>query len=99
MDVLKVPHHGSDRNVNREFFERVRAKTYVISADGKHGNPDGPTLQWIYKAARSQQRQFELVLTNLPADAQEFTQAHPPGPEYQLRVRKPAEDFIDVPIP
>lgn len=98
IDVLKVPHHGSDRNVNRNFFERVRATTYVISADGKHGNPDGPTLEWIYKAARKQGRTFELVLTNLPPDAQEFVAAHPPGNEYTLRVRNATEDFIDVPI-
>lgn len=98
VDVLKVPHHGSDRNVNRAFFERVRAATYVISADGKHGNPDGPTLEWIWKAAKKQGRKFELVLTNLPEDAQEFVQEHPPGNEYTLRVRKDTEDFIDVPI-
>lgn len=96
VDVLKVPHHGSDRNVDRDFFERVRATTYVISADGKDGNPDGPTLDWIYRAARKRGRRFELVLTNLPPDALEFTKVHPPGNEYSLRVRKDTEHFIDV---
>jgi hypothetical protein len=96
VEVLKCPHHGSDRNVDREFFERVRARKYVISADGKHGNPDRATLEWMYKAAASQGRTYELYLTNLPEDAADFTREHKPGPVYQLHVRKDDEDFIDI---
>ena len=33
VDLLKVPHHGSNNNVTREFFERVTADHYVISGD------------------------------------------------------------------
>lgn len=50
VDVLKCPHHGSDRNVDDDYFERILADHYVISADGKHGNPDVPTLEMISKA-------------------------------------------------
>ncbi len=50
VDLLKMPHHGSDRNVTEGFFRRVTADHYVISADGNHGNPDVPTLQMIAKA-------------------------------------------------
>jgi len=46
-DVLKVPHHGSDRNVDTEFFRRVTADHYVISGDGKHSNPELATLEMI----------------------------------------------------
>lgn len=49
-DVLKVPHHGSDRNVTTEFFRTVTADHYVISGDGKHHNPDMPTLAMIQEA-------------------------------------------------
>jgi len=98
VDVLKMPHHGSDRNVNQEFFQRVRAKTYVISADGKHDNPDKATLEWMHKAAKKQGRQYELVMTNRPPEADEFINQNPPGAVYQLRVRKANEDFIDVNI-
>jgi beta-lactamase superfamily II metal-dependent hydrolase len=62
VDVLKVPHHGSDRNVTREFFERVVADTYVLSGDGKHGNPDRDTLQWILDA-RGAATDFRVILT------------------------------------
>ena len=47
VDLLKMPHHGSDRNVTEGFFRRVTADHYVISADGNHGNPDVPTLRMI----------------------------------------------------
>jgi beta-lactamase superfamily II metal-dependent hydrolase len=50
LDVLKVPHHGSDRNVETDFFRRVRAKHYVISGDGTDGNPESSTLQMILDA-------------------------------------------------
>ncbi|MCP3920472.1 MAG: MBL fold metallo-hydrolase [bacterium] len=51
-DILKVPHHGSDRNVTTEFFRTVTADHYVISGDGKHHNPDIPTLWMIQEARR-----------------------------------------------
>jgi len=50
VDVLKVPHHGSDRNVETSFFRDVPAKHYVISGDGGHGNPEMATLQMIVDA-------------------------------------------------
>jgi glyoxylase-like metal-dependent hydrolase (beta-lactamase superfamily II) len=45
VDVLKVPHHGSIRDLEADFFERIPAKDYVISADGKFANPDIETLE------------------------------------------------------
>lgn len=50
LDVLKVPHHGSSRNLERDFFERLPAPHLVISANGKDGNPDIPTLEMISTA-------------------------------------------------
>jgi hypothetical protein len=52
VDVLKVPHHGSVRNVERAYFETIVADHYVISADGKFDNPDIATLEMI-SAART----------------------------------------------
>lgn len=50
VDLLKVPHHGSERNVEQEFFERVTADHYVISADGKYDNPDTDMLKMLTQA-------------------------------------------------
>jgi hypothetical protein len=45
VDILKMPHHGSDRNLTPEFLALFPADHYVISADGKHHNPDERTLR------------------------------------------------------
>lgn len=95
VDVLKVPHHGSARNVTREIFETVTADTYLISADGKHGNPDLETLEWIVGAAREQGRSIEIVVTNATESTRRLVESRPPdeygyqlvevGPEEHIR--------------
>jgi hypothetical protein len=62
LDVLKVPHHGSNRDVEVDFFEQVTADHYVISADGKYGNPDADTLAMIASARGADE--FTIHLTN-----------------------------------
>jgi len=71
VDVLKLAHHGSELDVTREFFERVTADTYVVSANGRYGNPDYSTLTWVVETAKEAGRKIKLVLTNhTPADKQ-----------------------------
>ncbi len=62
LDVLKLPHHGSIRNVKPEFFERLPAAHYVISADGRNGNPESATLDMI--ASTRTDDDFEIHFTN-----------------------------------
>lgn len=62
VDVLKLPHHGSQANSSLELFQSIHADHYVISANGKHGNPDSPTLEWLFEARPS--AAFTLWLTN-----------------------------------
>jgi hypothetical protein len=62
VDLLKLPHHGSDRNVETSFFRTVRADQYVISADGKFGNPENATLAMIADAREGDD--FTIHLTN-----------------------------------
>jgi beta-lactamase superfamily II metal-dependent hydrolase len=62
VNLLKVPHHGSDNNATPEFFEQIIADTYVLSGDGQHGNPERATLQWITDA-RGKNAKYDLVLT------------------------------------
>ena len=47
VDVLKAPHHGSDRNIDPIFFRRITADHYVFSGNGEHGNPERETLQML----------------------------------------------------
>jgi hypothetical protein len=50
VDILKLPHHGSIRNVEENFFEVITADHYVISANGRDGNPETETLELIATA-------------------------------------------------
>ncbi len=88
VDLLKVPHHGSDRNVTLGFFRQVTADRYVISADGKHGNPDLPTLKWIVQSAQSDNRHIEIWVTNRTDSVKALAAAFPPGAQsgYELKV-------------
>ncbi len=62
VDILKLPHHGSIRNMRPEFFASVTADHYVISADGRHGNPETDTLTLI--ADSREDEDFTVHLTN-----------------------------------
>lgn len=97
VDVLKVAHHGSDRNHTASFFKTVTADTYVISADGKHDNPDYSTLKWIVEAAHSAGRQIEIVVTNATPSTKKLKQTHKPGDYgYRLTVKPKADHSIAV---
>jgi hypothetical protein len=97
VDVLKVAHHGSDRNATKRFFRTVTADTYVLSANGKDGNPDLATLIWIVEAAKAQGRSIELVLTNETPSVRKL-RAEYDGDEYGYRttVLPPGADSIVV---
>lgn len=70
VDLLKLPHHGSDHNVAPEFFERIIADHYVASGDGVHGNPEIKTLQMLSDARGN--NHFTLYLTNREARLHSF---------------------------
>ena len=100
VDILKMPHHGSVRNIAPEYFKAVRAKHYVISADGKFDNPDIETLRLISQARPDDQ--FKIHLT-YPTDefavadigkkvAQFFAKEKAAGRKYGTETRK-SQDF------
>jgi hypothetical protein len=79
VDVMKVPHHGSARNASRKFFSQVTADVYVLSANGKDGNPDMPTLAWMVQAIKEQRRTARIVATNPTPTLVQMTQEFPPA--------------------
>ncbi len=97
VDVLKVPHHGSARNVSRKFFSQVTADTYVFSADGTNGNPDLPTLGWLVTALKEQRRSACLVATNPTPTLDELVREFPRALYgYQLEIMAPGDHFLPV---
>jgi hypothetical protein len=99
LDVLKLPHHGSERNVAPDYFETIVAKHYVVSADGKFDNPDVGTLEMI-SAARPDD-DFTIHLTypldrfNVPKIGKQvaafFAAETKAGRRYKVVTRAPDE--------
>ena len=63
VDILKVPHHGSERNVSEQFFNTMTADVYIISANGRD-NPSFLTLKWIIESGKKYHRKVTIVATN-----------------------------------
>jgi hypothetical protein len=104
VNVLKLPHHGSVRNVNREYFERITADHYVASANGRHGNPDLPTLKLI--SSTRTDGDFTIHFTHTPEEFIDqavvkkiqafFTKEKNAGRKYTVRFRDPGEPSIRI---
>ena len=85
VDVLKMPHHGSSRNLTPAFLRTITADTYVISANGRHDNPDLACLIWLVEAARETRRRIRLVFTNKTPSTDQLVQIYPRS-EYGYRM-------------
>jgi hypothetical protein len=80
-DIIKVPHHGSWRDLADAFFEELIADHYIFSANGKYDNPDEPSLESLLKVRKGDS--YAIHMTNrthfdtgkvLPAAA--YVEAH-----------------------
>ncbi len=84
VDILKVPHHGSERNVSEQFFETVTADIYIISANGRDDNPSFSTLKWIIESGKKSNRKITIVATNKTENIEKAEQLYDPK-EFQYR--------------
>ncbi len=95
VDLLKVPHHGSARNVRRDFFEQVTADHYVISADGRFDNPDVEMLKMLTEARGA--AEYTIHLTNRVADVKTFFDKDlPKGRKYTVVYREDDKPSVTV---
>lgn len=87
VDLLKMPHHGSIRNVDETFLRTVTADHYVMSANGKYDNPDLATLELLSEVRGSDE--YAVHLTNPVPHAVEFYEKDmkKPGKNYTLQIR------------
>jgi hypothetical protein len=99
VDLLKLPHHGSSRNVTKSFFKKITADIYVASANGKDDNPDLATLIWIVEAAREAERKIRIVCTNETESTQKLPDEYDPdGYGYKLDIMAPENHEIRIPL-
>jgi hypothetical protein len=95
VDLLKCPHHGSDRNVSTDFFRAITAGHYVFSANGKDGNPDVSTLAMISEARG--QDTFTVHITNKePRLEKFFAKEKENGKKYKVEFRNPSALSVNV---
>jgi beta-lactamase superfamily II metal-dependent hydrolase len=99
VEVLKVPHHGSSRNANREFLTALTADTYVFSANGRYGNPDYQALVDVVEVAQDAGRTVELAMTNETPASKKLLKTHPPARfGYSARILAPTESVLTVDV-
>ena len=104
VDILKLPHHGSVRNVAPKYFDTIRARHYVISADGRNRNPDITTLEQL--SASRPDDGFTIHFTYAFDDftvpeignhVREFFEAEKGrGRKYEVRTRAKGETSITI---
>ena len=106
VDLLKMPHHGSDRNVASEFFRRIRADHYLFSGNGFHGNPELETFRLLFEARQPDGQPFNIHLTygldelssHYPVDELRafLGQAHQDGHAFELVFPDPDAAYVDI---
>jgi Metallo-beta-lactamase superfamily len=91
VDLLKLPHHGSQNNVEPEFFQTVTADHYVVSGDReRHPNPHPEAMTWLRDARGSDE--YTVWLTyNLP----DIVSIFPPG---HCRTHPEGSQSVAVPL-
>jgi hypothetical protein len=97
VDILKLPHHGSERNIDQAFFDAISADHYVISADGRDGNPETTTLNFIVNSRKDDNFTIHLTYSakvgDLGTRLQAFEQAQKDaGRRFKLATR-PDDDL------
>lgn len=98
VDLLKLPHHGSERNVERDFFESVHADHYVVSADGiRHHHPHEDTLRWLVES-RDEDDEYVIHLTNDIAFATDALAALQPERNFEVDVRPPTQPALVIEV-
>ncbi len=93
LDILKMPHHGSSRNMETGFLRDIVADHYVFSANGKYDNPDDDTFAMLFEA-RPDDR-YTLWLTNPVPAALRYLKKHKPA-QVKLHVRSDDEMSVKI---
>jgi beta-lactamase superfamily II metal-dependent hydrolase len=97
VDILKVPHHGSDRNTSPEFFNTVNAKYYIISANGRDDNPSLDTLKWLIESGNIGKTPKKIVFTNnTPNIVKILNEYDQKKYNYECSFLKSSEDFLTL---
>lgn len=99
VNIMKVPHHGSERNASRKFFDSVTADIYVISANGRDDNPSLATLQWIIESKRKKNKIIRIFLTNKTDNTDKILQKYDQDKfSYQFHFLERGSHSLEIPL-
>jgi ribonuclease BN (tRNA processing enzyme) len=99
VDVLKVPHHGSDRNTTQEFFKTMTAEYYVISANGRDDNPSLDTVRWIIESESKDKKVKKILFTNMTPKVKKVLQKYDQDKfNYESIILEKKSDFLTIKI-
>lgn len=90
VDVLKVPHHGSEHNLEVDFFRRVTADHYVFSGDGEHGNPEREAFEMLLEARGDAPYTLHLTSTRSTASGRRTGRSSRQGRRRSARRSRPS---------
>jgi hypothetical protein len=97
VDILKVPHHGSDRNTTQEFFNTIVAEYYIISANGRDDNPSLDTLRRIIQSKNSEKRNKKIILTNMTPNVKNVLLKHDRNKYgYEYIILEKGSDYLTI---
>jgi beta-lactamase superfamily II metal-dependent hydrolase len=86
VDILKVPHHGSENNVvDTDLLDRVTAAHYVFCGDGHHGNPAGEVVEIMAKQRLKAPGKFKFWFSSSAAVTGRNEAAHMRDVEKRVR--------------
>ena len=99
VDVMKVPHHGSERNASAEFFNIVTADTYIISANGRDDNPSLATLKWIIESKRKTNKVIKIFVTNRTDNTDKILQKYNQDKfQYRFTFLSKGSHSLEIPL-
>lgn len=91
VDLLKLPHHGSQNNVEPAFFQTVTADHYIVSGDReRHPNPHPEAMMWL-RDARGNDDYTVWLTYDLP----DIISIFPPG---RCRTHREGLQYVAVPL-
>ncbi len=101
VDILKLPHHGSNRNVDETFFATIHARHYVVSGDGQYHNPEPGTFRLISKSRKDDNFDVHLTYANASNGVGEeleafFAEEKQAGRKYGVNYRPEADLSLKV---
>lgn len=62
-EFVKLSHHGSIKNIDKDFLNLIESDTFIILTDGSHGHPNKATIAKILHYREDKKRVVSFICT------------------------------------